>query len=154
MNCYRVAGRKIQSSLPGWGTSTSLLLSPTARPFSYHQRLYDQKPHPQDGANKELESDSDGAMSRRLAEMTEEAITQGGSSTRKNIQQGTGFSEELKQRLQERIAETAFKNENAAAISYANLPVSSLFFCLPGMLALKLIGFYVYSKVQGKERGI
>ncbi|EFE43683.1 hypothetical protein TRV_01543 [Trichophyton verrucosum HKI 0517] len=125
MNCYRVAGRKIQSSLPGWGTSASLLRSPTARPFSYHQRLYDQKPHPQDGANKELESDSDGAMSRRLAEMTEEAITQGGSSTRKNIQQETGFSEELKQRLQERIAETAFKNENAAAISYANLPQSA-----------------------------
>lgn len=86
--------------------------------------------------------------------MTEEAITQGGSSTRKNIQQETGFSEELKQRLQERIAETAFKNENAAAISYANLPVSSLSFCFPGMLALKLIGFHVNSKVQGKERGI
>ncbi|EGD88537.1 hypothetical protein H112_03457 [Trichophyton rubrum D6] len=125
MNCYRVAGRKIQSSLPGWGNSTSLLRSPIARPFAYHQRLYDQKPHPQDGASKELESNGDGAMSRRLAEMTEEAITQGGSSTRKNIQQETGFSEELKQRLQERIAETAFKNENAAAISYANLPQSA-----------------------------
>ncbi|KAF3482889.1 uncharacterized protein GIQ15_02213 [Arthroderma uncinatum] len=56
--------------------------------------------------------------------MAEDAMTQGGSSTRKNIQEA-GFSEELKQRLQDRIAESSFKNENAAAISFANLPRSA-----------------------------
>ncbi|EFQ99959.1 hypothetical protein MGYG_02967 [Nannizzia gypsea CBS 118893] len=125
MNYHRIVGRKLQSLLSAREPPISILQAPTARPFSYQRCLYDQKPHLQDGENKERKSDGDGAMSRRLAEMTEEAMTQGGSSARNNLQQETGFSEELKQRLQERIAETTFKNENAAAIAYANLPQSA-----------------------------
>src|SRR5437667_12049361 len=37
----------------------------------------------------------EGAMSRRLAEMTEQSIAEGGKSTRKNMRYA-GFSEELK----------------------------------------------------------
>ncbi|KAK2861480.1 hypothetical protein FQN49_004156 [Arthroderma sp. PD_2] len=128
MNYHRVAGLQLHSS---WGGRYSASLSHRVvlRPFSYQCCVYNQKPNPlapdeKDDANKQPESNGDGAMSRRLAEMTEDAVTQGGRSTRKNIQEA-GFSEELKQRLQERIAESSFKNENAAAISYANLPRSA-----------------------------
>src|SRR6267378_38233 len=65
------------------------------------------------------DGDGDGAMSRRLAEMTEQATLEGGRSTRSNIQE-EGFSEELKRRLGERIAAgttsmSAFRSEHAAA---------------------------------------
>lgn len=61
-------------------------------------------------------------MSRRLAEMTEQAMLEGGRSARKSIQEA-GFSEELKQQLEERVKASAFKSENAAAFSAVNMPV-------------------------------
>ncbi|RHZ64864.1 hypothetical protein CDV55_103819 [Aspergillus turcosus] len=63
-------------------------------------------------------------MQRRLSEMTEQAMLEGGRSARKNIEQA-GFSEDLKKRLQERIAATAFKNEHPAAHSIVNMPESA-----------------------------
>lgn len=63
-------------------------------------------------------------MSRRLAEMTEEAMLSGGRSALRNMQEA-GFSEELKKQLEQRIAETSFKSENAAAFSVANMPSSA-----------------------------
>ncbi|KAF4270730.1 hypothetical protein CNMCM8812_000956 [Aspergillus fumigatus] len=61
-------------------------------------------------------------MQRRLSEMTEQAMLEGGRSAQRNIEQA-GFSEDLKKRLQERIAATTFKNEHAAAHSIVNMPV-------------------------------
>jgi hypothetical protein len=55
--------------------------------------------------------------------MTEQAMLEGGRSAQQNIEQA-GFSEDLKKRLQERIAATAFKSEYAAAHSIVNMPVS------------------------------
>ncbi|RHZ51083.1 DnaJ family domain-containing protein [Aspergillus thermomutatus] len=63
-------------------------------------------------------------MQRRLSEMTEQVMLEGGRSARRNIEQA-GFSEDLKKRLQERIAATAFKNEYAAAHSILNMPESA-----------------------------
>lgn len=63
-------------------------------------------------------------MQRRLSEMTEQAMVEGGRSAQRNIEQA-GFSEDLKKRLQERIAATAFKNEHAAAHSIVNMPESA-----------------------------
>ena len=63
-----------------------------------------------------------GGMSRRLAQMTDESIEQGGRSAKKAIDEG-GFSEELKRRLEERIQESSFKSENAAAFAQVNMPV-------------------------------
>ena len=63
-----------------------------------------------------------GGMSRRLAQMTDESIEQGGRSAKKAIEEG-GFSEELKRRLEERIQESSFKSENPAAFSQVNMPV-------------------------------
>lgn len=65
-----------------------------------------------------------GGMSRRLAQMTDESIEQGGRSAKKAIEEG-GFSEELKRRLEERIQESSFKSENPAAFAQVNMPVRS-----------------------------
>ena len=65
-----------------------------------------------------------GGMSRRLAQMTDESIEQGGRSAKKAIEEG-GFSEELKRRLEERIQESTFKSDNPAAFAQVNIPVRS-----------------------------
>jgi hypothetical protein len=74
------------------------------------------------------DGDGGGAMSCRLAEMTEQAMLESGRSTRRNIQEG--FSEELKRQLGERIAAgttstSSFRNEHAAAFSIVEMPVRS-----------------------------
>ncbi|KAL2797148.1 hypothetical protein BJX66DRAFT_323561 [Aspergillus keveii] len=70
------------------------------------------------------ESPEDGAMTRRLSEMTEQSFLEGGRSTRKNLEH-VGFSEELKKELEERVAAAAFKSDHAAAHSMANMPESA-----------------------------
>ncbi|KAL4763369.1 DnaJ family domain-containing protein [Aspergillus foveolatus] len=66
----------------------------------------------------------EGAMTRRLSEMAEQAFLEGGRSTRKNLSQA-GFSEELKKELEERVAAATFKSEHAAAHSIVNMPESA-----------------------------
>jgi hypothetical protein len=61
-----------------------------------------------------------GAMSRRLAEATEDALLEGGRAGRKAVEEA-GFSEELKQRLLKRVESHRFKSENAAAFAEAGL---------------------------------
>lgn len=63
-----------------------------------------------------------GALSRKLSEMTEDAMLEGGRSARRNMEQA-GFSEDLKKQLEERIAASSFKNEYAAAHSIVDMPV-------------------------------
>jgi len=59
-------------------------------------------------------------MSRRLAEATEDALLEGGRAGRKAVEEA-GFSEELKQKLLERIEAAKFRSENAAAFSEAEM---------------------------------
>jgi hypothetical protein len=61
-----------------------------------------------------------GAMSRRLADATEDAILEGGRAGRKAVDEA-GFSEELKQRLLDRIQTNTFRSENASAFAEAGL---------------------------------
>ncbi len=61
-----------------------------------------------------------GAMSRRLANATEDAVLEGGRAGRKAIEEA-GFSEELKQKLLERVQAQKFQSENAAAFAEASL---------------------------------
>jgi hypothetical protein len=63
-------------------------------------------------------------MSRRLSEMAEEKIDTGSKSDRK-LMEDAGFSEELKRKLEERIAQTTFQAENQQAFSEVNMPVRS-----------------------------
>ncbi|OAX85098.1 hypothetical protein ACJ72_00511 [Emergomyces africanus] len=66
----------------------------------------------------------EGSMSRRLSEMADEAMLEGGNSSRKTMQEA-GFSEDLKRKLEVRIAESTFRSENAAAFSLANMTAAA-----------------------------
>ncbi|KAF9885767.1 hypothetical protein FE257_012349 [Aspergillus nanangensis] len=70
------------------------------------------------------EPKEEGAMARRLSEMTEQAMLEGGRSARKNMQ-NAGFSDDLKRELEERIAASSFKSEYSAAHSIVNMPTSA-----------------------------
>ncbi|KAM0339208.1 hypothetical protein ACHAPU_011010 [Fusarium lateritium] len=61
-----------------------------------------------------------GPMARRLEEATEEALFTGGRAGRQAVQDA-GFSEELKERLLNKIADANFKSENASALAEASL---------------------------------
>ncbi|KAL4953728.1 hypothetical protein BDW69DRAFT_164638 [Aspergillus filifer] len=74
---------------------------------------------PQNGSEKE-----EGAMTRRLSDMAEQAYMEGGRSARKNMTQA-GFSEDLKRELEERVAAAAFRSEHAGAHSIVNMPESA-----------------------------
>ena len=80
------------------------------------------------GDTKESSSDGDvtdetmGALSRRLAEMTDDTIESGGRTAAKAIEEA-GFSEELTRRLAARIQDSGFRNENSAAFAQMNMPV-------------------------------
>jgi len=65
-----------------------------------------------------------GAMSRRLAAMSEESLETGGRSARKAVEEA-GFSDDLKRQLEQRIADASFRSENAQAFAQANLPSSA-----------------------------
>ena len=67
---------------------------------------------------------TEGRLSGRLAQMTDEMIEQDGRRAKKVIDEG-GFSEELKKKLEARLQESSFRSENAAAFAQANLPVFS-----------------------------
>ncbi|KAJ5678765.1 hypothetical protein N7462_007009 [Penicillium macrosclerotiorum] len=75
------------------------------------------------GSEKEKE-ENEGAMSRRLSQMAEDAMLEGGRSARRNIEQA-GFSEELKRQLEERVKAASFKSEHSAAHSILNMPTSA-----------------------------
>jgi len=59
-------------------------------------------------------------MSRRLAEATEDALIEGGRGGRKAVEEA-GFSDELKEKLLERIKAANSRSENAAAFSEAGM---------------------------------
>lgn len=90
------------------------------------------------------EPKEESAMARRLSEMTEDALVEGGRSAQKNIQEA-GFSEELKAKLSERVAASTFKSDYAAAHSIVNMPVC------PGIHKNMLL-VRLFTVVTGKRR--
>ena len=70
------------------------------------------------------QEEEQGAMSRRLSEMSEENIETGGRGAAKALEEA-GFSEDLKKRLEEKIANANFRNENPQAFAQANMPSSA-----------------------------
>jgi hypothetical protein len=75
---------------------------------------------PSNSSSKKHEEPEQGAMSRRLAEATEDALLEGGRAGRKAVEEA-GFSDELKNKLLERIEAAKFKSEHAAAFSEAEM---------------------------------
>jgi len=72
---------------------------------------------------QEKPSDGAGAMSRRLADMTDKTLESGGRTARKAVEEA-GFSEEIKKRLEARIQDNTFRSENPAVFAQINMPVS------------------------------
>jgi len=94
-----------------------------SRSISQSTARYSQDPSSDPGKDERLTEQQElGAMSRRLEEMTEKTVEHGGRSAQKAVEEA-GFSEELKQRLEARIADSMFKAENPAAFAQVNLPV-------------------------------
>ncbi|MCJ1284448.1 hypothetical protein MMC26_003780 [Xylographa opegraphella] len=69
---------------------------------------------------REMEQEQ-GAMSRRLADMTERTFEEGGRSAQKSVEEA-GFSEELRRSLEARIGNSSFKSANPAAFAQINMP--------------------------------
>src|SRR5438105_2037900 len=65
-----------------------------------------------------------GAMSRRLAQMSDESLETGGRSAEKVVKEAW-FDETLKRELEERIANASFRNEHPSAFAQAELPSSA-----------------------------
>ncbi|KAF2874568.1 hypothetical protein BDV95DRAFT_487724 [Massariosphaeria phaeospora] len=66
----------------------------------------------------------EGAMTRRLREMSEEALESGGRSAQKAVSEA-GFSEELKRQLEEKIASAKFRLDNRSAFAETELSSSA-----------------------------
>lgn len=71
-----------------------------------------------------------GRMTERLAQMTEESLEQGTLGARTAVKEA-GFSGQLKQQLEERLQQSQFKSEHAAAYAEINMPVRFLYHILP-----------------------
>lgn len=67
-----------------------------------------------------VENDVQSAMSRRLEEATEDALLTGGRAGRRAVEEA-GFSEELKNRLFNKIAEAEFRAEHSHTLAAAGL---------------------------------
>jgi hypothetical protein len=63
-------------------------------------------------------------MSRRLEEATEDALLTGGRAGRRAVEDA-GFSDELKERLLDKIADAQFRKQYAGAFAEAQLPTSA-----------------------------
>jgi hypothetical protein len=62
----------------------------------------------------------EGAMSRRLAAATEEALLEGGRAGRKAVEEA-GFSEELREKLLEKVQAAKFRSENVSSFAEAGM---------------------------------
>lgn len=106
---YGIRQRPFSSTLP-----------PREQQSAAQQVRVDDEQHEQEKQPKET-----GAMSRRLADMTNETLDFGGRTARKAVEEA-GFSEELKKHLEARIQDSAFRSESPAAFAQANMPVRML----------------------------
>ncbi|KAJ5315100.1 hypothetical protein N7476_005407 [Penicillium atrosanguineum] len=75
-------------------------------------------------SDKKQEEEEKGAMARRLSQMTEDAMLEGGRSAQRNME-AAGFSEDLKKQLEERVKAAAFKSEYAVEHSILDMPASA-----------------------------
>ncbi|KAK5415723.1 hypothetical protein LTR06_003773 [Exophiala xenobiotica] len=107
------------SSIPSIEPRTVQL---SRRSFSSNLHLQDEKPsEPNIAQTTAQDEQTQGAMSRRLAEMAEERMDTGSKSDRK-LMQDAGFSDDLKAQLEQRIAQTTCDAQNQRAASQVNLP--------------------------------
>lgn len=113
----RNAERSLQNGEPSrYSTQTAAL------PHENEQSTTQEGKESGKSKHAKSRTEEPGGMSRRLAQMTEEPVEQGGRSAKKAIGEG-GFSEELRRQLEARIQDSSFKSENPAAFAQLNMPV-------------------------------
>jgi hypothetical protein len=125
--CARCLYRQLRVSSPSTREYNVLrnFSSSSALPQQAEQPAAASKDEASDGAPDIAAENTkeQGAMSRRLAEMTDETIEQGGRSAQTTVGE-SGFSEELKRQLEQKILDSRFKSDNSAALAQLNMPVS------------------------------
>lgn len=128
--CCTMNGSRLWSSQLGRAPGCAWRNTATTRRFTaggqWRQDTNPSADKAETGKNKEdstkEEEQEQGALSRRLSQMTEDAMLEGGRSARRNIE-NAGFSEDLKRQLEERVLAASFKSEHAAAHSILDMPV-------------------------------
>lgn len=84
--------------------------------------------NPDDTAAPKIETESSGKkpgpLTRRLEEATEEVLLTGGTPGRRAVEDA-GFSEELKEKLLNKLADAQFRTQHAGAFAQAGLPQSA-----------------------------
>lgn len=78
---------------------------------------------PSDDTTKDDQNQT-GAMTRRLAAMSEASLEDGGRAAQKSIEEA-GFDEDLKQHLLNRIAGASIRSQNPSAFAQVNMPSSA-----------------------------
>ncbi|UNI19762.1 hypothetical protein JDV02_005921 [Purpureocillium takamizusanense] len=106
---YRGAARL--SSQTGTGSPSATSKNPS------HKKQTDAEGRISPG---EAEDELVGPMARRLAEATEEALLTGGAAGRRAVEEA-GFSEELKERLLDKVADAKFRKQYSGAFAEAGL---------------------------------
>ena len=120
--CFRCLRRQLQSSFQSRRHAITYRTFASTLP-PREQQSATQPVTKEDAPDKEENSaEGTGAMSRRLADMTDETISSGARTARKAIEEA-GFSEDLKRQLEARIQGSEFKSQNPAAFAQVDLRV-------------------------------
>lgn len=89
---------------------------------TYSQEAAAQRRHTERQESNDSDEPEQGAFSRRLEQMTEEALISNPRRSGKMVEEA-GFSEDLKRRLEERIASGNASSTNQRAGSVVSMPV-------------------------------
>lgn len=114
--CLRASARHELHAQRHFSSSAGVALS------SSHVRLGES--NLAETTNTNVEEKEQGAMSRRLSDMSERNLEEGGRSAQKAVEEA-GFDADLKEKLLDRIADSSFRSQNASAFAQAGLPSSA-----------------------------
>ncbi|KAK2060229.1 hypothetical protein LY76DRAFT_421033 [Colletotrichum caudatum] len=99
-------------------------IHPASRRFYSSDRSSEAAEAPPSDQSKDEPPKEKGAMSRRLEEATEEALLTGGRAGRRAVEDA-GFSEELRERLLDKVQTAQFRSKYASAFAEASMPAAA-----------------------------
>ncbi|KAK1979007.1 hypothetical protein LZ30DRAFT_691007 [Colletotrichum cereale] len=112
-----VCGRCLRSN----GRIDTRIHSTRRRFYSSDRSSEAAKASPPPDQNRDEPPKEKGAMSRRLEEATEEALLTGGRAGRRAVEDA-GFSEELREKLLDKVQTAQFRSKYASAFAEASMP--------------------------------
>ena len=109
-----------------WRTRSFCTLQGSSRQYSQasNSQVPQVKNDAEDGDSTEgsRTKPEKGAMSRRLEDMTEQTVQEGGRGARKSMEDA-GFSQELKEALLAKFENGKFRSDNPSAFAEITMPV-------------------------------